>query len=145
MDMNKDTVWYRVRRAVTLGYLVNREDRKGQPAKLEIGDPLPVASPALPTVEEVQVLYLPESHSTIQPPAASASGNVESPLKEADQPPFNQHSTNGSIAERLNGDESGGFNRAGRSSTYEIGPEEARVERLNARLGGREGLWREAS
>jgi hypothetical protein len=51
LGLDKGTVSRRINQAIDLGYLVNAQDKKGQPAKLLVGDPLP---------DEVEVLPRPE-------------------------------------------------------------------------------------
>src|SRR5262249_24863894 len=46
--------WRRVQRALQDGYLRNREDRRGRPARLELGDVLPVDAPVLPPARELR-------------------------------------------------------------------------------------------
>jgi len=69
LALSKDTTWHRVKRAITLGYLINDESRKGRPAQIRPGDPLPDDQPALPSVAELSRLCvdLPETTSTVQP------------------------------------------------------------------------------
>jgi len=57
LELSKATVSYRVRRAITGGWLVNNEPRPGHPAKLALGSPLPDASTVLPAPEVVQALF----------------------------------------------------------------------------------------
>jgi hypothetical protein len=51
LNLDKATVSRRVRHANRLGYLVNNQEKRGQPAKLEIGDPLPADVEILPRPE----------------------------------------------------------------------------------------------
>ena len=53
LDLAKSSISYRVRGAVRGGWLKNLETRRGYPARLVRGDPLPEARSALPTVEEL--------------------------------------------------------------------------------------------
>lgn len=49
LDLDKSAASRRVRMAIEDGYLINLQDKKGQPAKLVIGDPLPAEEePVLP-------------------------------------------------------------------------------------------------
>lgn len=48
LNLDKSAASRRVRVAEGLGYVVNMEDRKGKPAKLIPGDPLPEETPVLP-------------------------------------------------------------------------------------------------
>ena len=54
LGLNKATVSRRVKLAIELGYLVNLEEKKGQPAKLVLGEPMPNERQVLPTPEEVK-------------------------------------------------------------------------------------------
>ena len=47
----KGTMKYRLDRALALGYIINKEEKKGRPGRFQIGDPLPDEKDALPTVE----------------------------------------------------------------------------------------------
>ncbi|MFO1320474.1 MAG: helix-turn-helix domain-containing protein [Burkholderiales bacterium] len=51
LKLDKSAASRRIATAVRLGYLHNREDRKGRPARLCLGDALPEATSVLPTVE----------------------------------------------------------------------------------------------
>jgi len=53
LSVSKQTVSYRVPKAVKGGWLVNNEQRKGHPARLARGTPLPEEKPALPTMAAV--------------------------------------------------------------------------------------------
>jgi hypothetical protein len=90
MGVQKDTAWNRVRKAIDLGFIRNEETRRGQPAKLVLGDPLPEDRPALPTVEEVQLFMCsdpPEPDSTVQPlPSDSVQPESKEPVESAVEP-----------------------------------------------------------
>lgn len=45
LGLGKSTVYWRVRQALNGGWLVNKEDKKGRPAKLSLGTPLPEKVP----------------------------------------------------------------------------------------------------
>ena len=47
-DLDKSAAWRRVEAAIEHGYLVNREDKRGRPAKIALGDALPADTPILP-------------------------------------------------------------------------------------------------
>ena len=97
LGLAQNTAGYRVRRAVKLGYLVNMEPHKGAPAKITPGEALPEYRPALPDVEVIMPLHLPEtdcyvatppsariyaeSEPTVQPPHCYA---IATPLLPAD-------------------------------------------------------------
>ncbi|MPZ51028.1 MAG: hypothetical protein GEU75_17290 [Dehalococcoidia bacterium] len=120
LGLQKETAWYRVKRALSLGYLLNEETRKGHPAKLVLGDPLPEDRPALPTVEELMPVCADpyETASTVQPQAGetisvesepAVESTVESAIQPHIQPPLasapeSESPSAASMVERLNGD-----------------------------------------
>jgi MarR family len=53
LGISKQTASYRVNRAIKDGWLINKEERRGYPARIERGTPLPDERSALPTVAEV--------------------------------------------------------------------------------------------
>jgi hypothetical protein len=91
LGLSKATVSYRVRRAITGGWLINNEPRQGHHAKLAMGTPLPDASTVLPAHEVVQAVF-----ERLNRPAATEEG-------------FEQHAThyylkqNGEVVESSNG------------------------------------------
>jgi len=52
LKLDRSTTWRRVKAAISKGFIKNLEEKRGHPARLVIGDPLP---------EEVSVLPLPET------------------------------------------------------------------------------------
>jgi excisionase family DNA binding protein len=54
LKLSKSTVHYRVSRALRGGWLVNHETRKGYPASLSRGTPLPELKHVLPTLEDIE-------------------------------------------------------------------------------------------
>ena len=91
LHLPKNTTLYRVRAARTGGYIVNLETKRGQPARLVPGDPLPEERPALPepaALESVSAPDHPESHRTVEPGPNARSygesgGAVQSPVEPA--------------------------------------------------------------
>jgi hypothetical protein len=55
LGLDKSATLRRVRAAIARGYLVNEQTRRGQPADLRVGDPLPEDQALLPTVEALHV------------------------------------------------------------------------------------------
>ncbi len=53
LKLDKSPVSRRVREALDNGYLVNEETRKGRPAQIKLGEPLPDDTPILPDPEEL--------------------------------------------------------------------------------------------
>jgi hypothetical protein len=51
LNLDKSPTHHRVRRAIERGYLVNREDKLGLPARIALADPLPDEIEILPTAE----------------------------------------------------------------------------------------------
>lgn len=51
LKLDKNSAWHRVNRAIERGYLVNREEKRGMPARIAIADPLPDEIEILPPVE----------------------------------------------------------------------------------------------
>ena len=51
LGLDKGTVSRRIKHALDLGYLVDEQEKRGQPALLKLGDPLP---------DEVDVFQRPE-------------------------------------------------------------------------------------
>jgi len=57
LGLEASTVSWRVNRAIKGGFLENEETRRGHPAKLKLGDPLPDEATALPPVEAVREAF----------------------------------------------------------------------------------------
>jgi hypothetical protein len=57
LGIDKSSASRRVRAATERGYLRNLEDRRGRPARLVLGDPLPADVTILPTAEELERLH----------------------------------------------------------------------------------------
>ena len=51
LNLDKSSTSRRVKEAIKKGYLKNREEKRGQPARLVLGDPLPGDVVVLPTPE----------------------------------------------------------------------------------------------
>ena len=54
LKLDRSAALRRARTAIDRGYLKNLEDRRGRPARLVSGDPLPEEVEVLPTVERLQ-------------------------------------------------------------------------------------------
>jgi hypothetical protein len=106
LRLGKATVSARVQKAVARGFLVNREDKKGLPARLVLGDPLP---------EERQVLPDPEVfggdrsgvRSQIEGVTQEIGSTAESPPSEDEKPRKSSQIGQQSTAETKKGAESG--------------------------------------
>jgi hypothetical protein len=48
LELDKNSVHHRVRKAITAGYLENQEDKRGKPARIVLGEPLPGEREILP-------------------------------------------------------------------------------------------------
>jgi hypothetical protein len=51
LGLDKGTVSRRIKHAIDLGYLVDEQEERGQPALLKLGDPLPAEVEVLPRPE----------------------------------------------------------------------------------------------
>jgi hypothetical protein len=56
LELDKSAAWRRVRTAIDLGYVKNLEERKGRPAQLVPGEPLPDDLEVLPAVARLQAI-----------------------------------------------------------------------------------------
>ena len=54
IELDHSAAYRRVRAALAKGYLVNAETRKGRPAKLQLGEPLPADQEILPTRDALE-------------------------------------------------------------------------------------------
>src|SRR6516165_3244160 len=54
LKLDKNSAHHRVRKAIERGYLVNREDKRGMPAKIALADPLPDEIEILPDPEVLE-------------------------------------------------------------------------------------------
>jgi hypothetical protein len=80
LKLDNSTALRRVRAAIDRGHLKNLEDRKGRPARLVLGDPLPEDIEVLPSVERLQgctVAAETEGIGTPPPPVANEAGGRE--------------------------------------------------------------------
>lgn len=57
LHIAKSTAWWRVKKAITGGWLTNNETKRGHEARLTLGNPLPDIETALPTPEDVQQVF----------------------------------------------------------------------------------------
>ena len=71
LGLDKSAAYRRISAARELGYVVNRETRRGQPADLVIGEAMPGEESVLPTLKALQqkcfLLDPPETRATVQP------------------------------------------------------------------------------
>ena len=139
LGLAKNTTSYRVRRALKVGCLVNLETRKGAPAKITPGESLPEYRPALPDIDVIMPLYLPETVCTIEPPPsariyAESEGAVQTPLCTAIEPLLNP----GDGSTTVQRGSTGQLNRSEADFESENGPKEATVQWFNADRGGQD-------
>src|SRR5262249_53579588 len=80
LKLDKNSVHHRVRKAITAGYLLNLEEKKGRPARIVLDEPLPAEESLLPApgtlknwLEEEKQAYPPEATPTLQHPGESFS------------------------------------------------------------------------
>ncbi len=71
LKLDKGAAWRRVRAAIERGYLKNLEDRKGRPARLAVGEPMPKEIELLPPANDPRL----RRGCTV----AVASGGISSP------------------------------------------------------------------
>jgi hypothetical protein len=90
LGLDKSAAWRRVQRAIDEGYLVNREGRKGHPARLGLGDPLPLDVPVLPRPRDLR-----RDLSEGEAGWASPHGRLQ-PCNPTENP--NAHADNGVVA-----------------------------------------------
>ncbi len=85
LDLDKAPTSRRVKAATERGYLVNHEDRKGRPAKIALGEPLPEDAPILPEPDEVakccSIALLPEGDKHPSP-ATGELGGEQRPVSD---------------------------------------------------------------
>ena len=78
LKLDKSAALRRVRTAIDRGYLKNLEDRKGRPARLVLGDPLPEDTEVLPKVEELRGCTVAgETKGLSTPPPPHTAGERE--------------------------------------------------------------------
>ena len=78
LKLDKSAAWRRVRSAMDRGYIRNLEDRRGRPARLVLGDPLPNDVEVLPNPERLHgCAAAGESEEIPHPPPPSASDKRE--------------------------------------------------------------------
>lgn len=65
LGIDKSAAQRRLARPLTRGYVVNIEDRRGRPARLKPGDPLPDLRPAIPTPEALIAAW--RAHALLSP------------------------------------------------------------------------------
>jgi hypothetical protein len=75
LELDKSAAWRRVRSAVDRGYLENKEDRKGRPAKLVVADALPDDIEILPSPERLQGCTVARDLEGVKPNNLSAAPN----------------------------------------------------------------------
>ena len=70
LGLDKSATGRRVREALSLGYLVNQEDKRGKPYKLEVGESMPPEENVIPTPAVLQggrgYFYPPNNTATVQ-------------------------------------------------------------------------------
>src|SRR5262249_13031066 len=93
LKLSKSTVHYRVSRALRGGWIVNTEQRKGYPAKLSRGTPLPDHVAALPTPERVQEAF--ERSNPQNTDSATVEHHESEEKTESYKAPFESSNGNG--------------------------------------------------
>jgi biotin operon repressor len=54
LELDRNTVHHRIRKALERGFLVNSETRKGHPSKLSKGEPIPDGTEILPSIKDLR-------------------------------------------------------------------------------------------
>jgi hypothetical protein len=87
LKLDKGPTSHRVRKAIDRGFLVNREEKRGKPARIVIGDPLPDEIQILPEVSALEeccsVAAVPEGHNR-----ESEESATEVEIKAETAPPY---------------------------------------------------------
>jgi hypothetical protein len=99
LNLDKSAAWRRVRTAVDGGFLKNLEDRRGRPARLIVGDPLPDDPSILPSPESLRLEY---------------SATMKPPLQPSDMPKNEQISGGSGRGCTVSPNREGSLNVAGR-------------------------------
>ncbi len=89
LNLHKTTVLRRVNTCISKGYLINEEDRKGKPARIKLGDPLPLELTILPLPEDLEAngcTVAPISQGIDTPLPQSTSANVGSEATDLPHP-----------------------------------------------------------
>ncbi|MEW6359295.1 MAG: winged helix-turn-helix domain-containing protein [Planctomycetota bacterium] len=109
LGLDKSTTQRRVRAAVDLGYLVNHEDKKGRPARLVPGDPLPEEIEVLPSVETLECCMVAlKSEGIGTPPPSHDTGISDDAYEERAAIMEYEGAVARDEAERIAGQERGG-------------------------------------
>ena len=109
LRLDKSSAWRRVQRALDDGFLRNREERKGRPARLEMGDPLPADAGILPTVRSLRLgeggKHTPANTPATAQPGWSGGCRVADVREGLSYPSSSQGddraASNGQVAERF--------------------------------------------
>jgi len=76
LKLDKSAAWRRVRAAIDKGYLRNNQEKKGKPAEIVLGDPLPADVEILPSVEKLSGCTVAENLGSLDPPPFEKNGIV---------------------------------------------------------------------
>jgi len=69
LNLDNSATWRRVKKAISLGYLQNSQEKGKRPAKLVPGDPLPEELEILPKVQELENCIIAQEMEGIIPPS----------------------------------------------------------------------------
>ena len=87
LGLDKSAAWRRVRVAVDRGYVKNLEEKRGRPARLTLGDPLPEDLAVLPTRDDLERLHgctvAPGGYVQTSSDAPFQEGTYSTPLNTA--------------------------------------------------------------
>lgn len=74
LNIDKSAASRRVQSAIKAGYLQNLETKKGRPARLVLGDPLPNEQTILPTLDRLRCCSVDDESEGIDPPPSPDKG-----------------------------------------------------------------------
>jgi hypothetical protein len=77
LGLSKSGVSLRAKQAVEAGFLVNTEQRRGYPARLELGEPLPEDRPVLPAPGDLFAADVPPNSTSQRPPEKPRQDGTE--------------------------------------------------------------------
>ncbi len=87
LKLSRSGAWRRARAALKAGYLANAEERRGYPAKLVIGDPLPQVRPVLPAPEDLFADAPLKSTQPVNTPQEKLDPTRERGVEQGVEPP----------------------------------------------------------
>jgi hypothetical protein len=89
LSLDKNSVHHRVKKATARGFLANLEDKRGKPAQIVLGDPLPADDGVLPTVGSLPLECWSENGGVAEgkvyaPTAPDENGQISTKISDAE-------------------------------------------------------------